>query len=171
LRYVWILALPFLFFSRPDAWGLLVGACVSLLGLCLRAFASGCIHKEEELATGGPYGIVRHPLYVGSFLVGFGLSLASGRGWLVVAFAVSFFWLYGRTVRAEEEKLEALFGESFQRYRRDVPAFLPSLRCPAGFQDGRGFQPWLYWRNKEWQAAVGTLAGYGLLWARMWLSG
>jgi protein-S-isoprenylcysteine O-methyltransferase Ste14 len=171
LRHVWILALPFLLLSSPNPGNLLVGGCVSLLGLGLRAYASGCILKEEELATGGPYGLVRHPLYIGSFLVGLGLGVASGRWWLLLGFMASFFWVYGRTIRAEEAHLEALFGASYRRYRREVPAVLPRFRGRSEFRSGGGFRPWLYWRNNEWQAAVGTLAGYALLWARMWFLG
>lgn len=126
------------------------------------------------MAVGGPYSLVRHPLYVGSFLVGTGLAWASGQWWLLLLFFVFFAWLYGTTISREEAKLEGLFGDEYLDYRRRVPPLLPRIsgRPTGPDPEGtgvEGFRPWLYWRNKEWQAAAGTLAGYGLLLARMWL--
>jgi protein-S-isoprenylcysteine O-methyltransferase Ste14 len=149
----------------------MAGGWVSVSGLVVRALAAGSIHKERELATGGPYRIIRHPLYVGSFLVGMGLALAGRRWWLPLAFVALFFWMYGRTIRAEEARLEGLFGPAYREYQRRVPAFLPRIDRRSPSVDGPGFRSWLYWRNKEWQTAVGTFTGYGLLWARMWLLG
>ncbi len=171
LRYVWLLALPFLLLSKPAPGILLGGALISLLGLGLRAFAAGSIHKDQKLATGGPYRIIRHPLYLGSFLVGFGFALASGRWWLLLVFMLLFLGLYGRTIRAEEATLEALFGPEYWRYRGEVPPFFPRLGGRHDLPRGPGFRSWLFWHNKEWQAALGTLSGYGLLWIRMWLLG
>jgi protein-S-isoprenylcysteine O-methyltransferase Ste14 len=163
----WLLALPFLYLSRPTPTFLVIGTLVSLSGLFLRAFAAGSIHKDRELATGGPYRFIRHPLYFGSFLLGLGLALAGGRWWLPVLFVGLFVWLYGRAIEAEERELESQFGEEFARYRGRVPAFLPRVHVRRSTASSPGFRSWLYWRNKEWQAALGTVIGFGLLWARM----
>lgn len=171
LKWAWLLALPFLYFAVPSPPLLLTGALLSLLGLLLRASAAGSIHKDRELATGGPYHRLRHPLYVGSFFVGFGLALAGGRWWFLPLFFVLFLWLYSRTIRAEEERLTRHFGEAYEIYRRRVPAFLPRLRASPPAHSSPGFRWELYARNREWQAALGTAAAYGLLWIRSWLPG
>jgi len=171
LRMVWLLALPYLYVSKPTAEYLLIGGLISFSGLLLRAWAAGSIHKDRELATGGLYGRLRHPLYSGSFLLGFGLALAGGRWWIPALFVGLFFWVYRRTVRAEEEALAGRFGEAYQNYRTQTPAFLPHFRHLSPINPGPGFQFGLFLRNKEWQAWLGTLIGYGLLWARMCVSG
>ncbi|MFH1762872.1 MAG: isoprenylcysteine carboxylmethyltransferase family protein [Gemmatimonadota bacterium] len=175
LRWVWLLALPFLYFSRPSPHLLLVGVPISFSGLLLRAWAAGCIHKDRELAVGGPYSRLRHPLYVGSFLLGLGLAAAGGRWWFPALFLGLFVWLYHRTTMAEDGALVRRFGQDYESYRDRVPAFIPLPRrysspiptptCTPGFRF------WLYLRNQEWQAALGALVGYGLLWLRMSLPG
>jgi protein-S-isoprenylcysteine O-methyltransferase Ste14 len=171
LRGAWLLVLPFLVFSRPTAALFLAGGLISLLGLLLRAVAAGSILKDERLASGGVYGRLRHPLYVGSFLLGLGLSVAGGRWWFPLAFAALFGWIYFLTIRAEVRELESRFGECFQSYRAQVPAFLPRLRPYRSGDPSQGFRLEVYLRNKEWQAALGALVGYAVLWARMILLG
>jgi hypothetical protein len=167
LRMTWLLVFPFLFLSRPSPRVLLVGALISLAGLLLRGLAAGFIHKDRELATGGPYDRLRHPLYVGSFLLGLGLALAGGRWWLPVIFSGLFTWLYSRAVRAEEKEMELRFGEQYEAYREQVSAVIPRLGRSSTHAPSLGFRFRLYRRNKEWQAALGALVGYGLLWVRM----
>ena len=125
---------------------------------------------------GGPYAHLRHPLYLGSFFTGLGLALAGGRWFFPPVFLLLFIWVYGRAIRAEDRTMETLFGDSYRRYRREVPAFVPRLRrhkVSVGGAVGDGGSVsvsgpglGLYLRNKEWQAALGTAAGFGLLWAK-----
>jgi hypothetical protein len=170
LKWVWPLALPFLFLARPSSQLLLVGALFSLSGLLLRGLAAGFIFKDRELAMGGPYSRLRHPLYLGSFLLGFGLALAGGRWWMPLLFSGLFVWLYHRTILAEEAGLVDLFGEDYRTYKRQVPALVPRLSRNGVPTPSPGFRIGLYLRNQEWQAALGALVGYWLLWVRMSLS-
>jgi hypothetical protein len=166
-----LLAFPFLYLSRPSPRTLLLGALISLSGLLLRALAAGSIHKDRELATGGPYNRLRHPLYLGSFLLGLGLALAGRRWWFPILFLGLFVWLYRRTIQAEEAVLMRRFGEDYESYRRQVPAFAPRFRPFVPSNPSPGFRFWLYLRNKEWQTALGALVGYGILWVSMSLLG
>lgn len=163
LRWAWLLVLPFLFLSRPTVGLLIAGSLISLLGLLIRAIAAGSILKDERLADGGVYSRLRHPLYVGSFLLGLGLSIAGGRWWFPVVFSALFGWTYSLTIRAEELELESRFGELFTRYREGVPAFLPRSRPYHSVDPSPGFRMGVYLRNREWQAALGAGVGYGLL--------
>ncbi len=173
LRLVWLLAIPFFFLATPFRSAMIVGFSISIPGLLLRALSAGSIHKERELATGGPYRHIRHPLYLGSFLVGLGFSVAGGRWWFPLLYLALFVWLYGRAITAEEVRLASLYGEEYRAYRESVPAFLPRLKPRPGPRPGSrgsgGVRFWLYRRNREWQAALGTLAGFGLLLVRMYL--
>ena len=171
LRLAWLLAVPFLLLSNPTVVTLLAGAAISLPGLFLRALAAGFIRKERELATRGPYRYLRHPLYLGSYIVGLGLAVAGGEWWFPFLYSGFFMWVYWRTVQAEELLLESLFGQEYLEYRKTVPAFLPRPPGQVTPTPSSGFRFGLYWRNNEWQAALGVGAGFGLLWARMYLLG
>lgn len=171
LKAVWLLIVPFLWFARPSPALLAWGAGLALLGLTIRGWAAGTIHKEKELTTGGPYAFTRNPLYVGSFFIGLGVTVAGGQ-WLFVALFLGFYLgVYGRTMSGESALLTELFGDRFLHYQAHVPAFVPRLspyRAPSG--GGGGFTWSQYRRNREWEAALGVAAGFGFLALRWWLS-
>ena len=81
---------------------------------------------ERRIVRDGALGTIRHPRYVmfvllalGNFLItGYPLVLAS----LVVAVAV-----FAAVMRLEENELRSYFGEEFEKYRREVPAFFPRI--------------------------------------------
>src|SRR5688500_2719594 len=100
----------FIFFAKPTGTALLAGACVSLLGLALRAWAAGHIRKNTQLATSGPYAFTRNPLYLGSFLLGLGFTIASGRWYLAVLFAALFIGIYVPTMRVAASTVAQLYG-------------------------------------------------------------
>ena len=74
--------------ARPAT--LIVGGLVALPGLALRAWATGHLRKNDALATTGPYAYTRNPLYLGSFVIGLGFTIAAGRLILGLVFAVLF---------------------------------------------------------------------------------
>jgi protein-S-isoprenylcysteine O-methyltransferase Ste14 len=158
-----LIVLAFGLFSRPTGLSLEVGLPVSMAGLALRAWAAGCLSKDRQLATGGPYAHTRNPLYLGTLLVAAGLSIASSNPWLAVLFAAVFLLVYLPVIQLEEQHLRLLFPE-YAAFARRVPALWPQLR---GYRDGGGqpFRLALYIRNREYQAAIGFAAGAGyLLW-------
>jgi protein-S-isoprenylcysteine O-methyltransferase Ste14 len=171
LRAVWLLVVPFLWFARPTATLLGVGAVLGLLGLIVRGWAAGTIHKEKELTTTGPYAFTRNPLYVGSFFLGLGITIAGGQWIWSLLFLVFYVGVYGRTMSGEATLLGELFGDRFHHYAANVPAFAPRLtpyRAPG--QEGGGFTLARYTRNREWEAALGALAGFGFLTAKYLLT-
>ena len=84
--------------------------------------------KNRTLATVGPYSVTRNPLYVFSLAGAIGIGLATES--LVVTVLILLFYIpvYHSTIHAEERKLAARFGEEFERYRRQVPRFIPNPR-------------------------------------------
>ncbi len=172
LRAVWLLVVPFLWFARPTAKLLVVGAGLGLLGLLVRGWAAGTIHKEKELTTTGPYAFTRNPLYVGSFILGLGITIAGGQWIWPALFLVFYAGVYGRTMGGEAVLLTELFGDRFRHYAANVPAFAPRLtpyRAPG--VEGGGFTLAQYKRNREWEAGLGALAGFAFLAAKWWLGG
>ena len=63
--------------ARPSWLSLGLGATVALVGESLRVWAAGHLEKELEVTTFGPYRWMRHPLYVGSSLLGAGFAVAA----------------------------------------------------------------------------------------------
>ena len=180
LRALWLLIIPFFWFAQPTVTTLAAGAALALLGLAIRASAAGFIHKEQVLTTTGPYARTRNPLYLGSFLLGCGVTLAGGQWIFVAAFVVFFAFVYQRTIRNEAEHLENLFGDAYRRYAEAVPLFLPRLtawRGPDGGGGGAaaraagespaGFSVDRWRRNREYEALLGAVAGLAGLWLRM----
>jgi len=142
------------------------GAGVSTTGLGLRAWAAGCIRKDRELATTGPYAHTRNPLYLGSFILGAGVTVAGGQWLFGVAFLAFFLLVYRATVRREVIELEARFGEGYRVYAAQVPSVLPRIIAYGGEHSDSppgGFSPARYMRNREWEAALGAVAAFGLL--------
>src|SRR5437764_11942650 len=77
-----LFAIIFIVFARPTVLSLLIGGGFALVGLAIRAWASGHIRKAKLLAVSGPYAYTRNPLYVGSFILGVGFTIAAGAWWL-----------------------------------------------------------------------------------------
>ena len=154
----------FLWFARPTWLTLTIGGGIALIGLSLRAWSAGHIRKNNVLATSGPYGYTRNPLYVGSFLLGVGFTVASGQLLLALPFAALFLGIYYPVMRVEAADLAQLFGEDYENYSRAVPLFLPRLRPYRDEKTvGAKFDATLYMRYREYQAALGLLVAWGLL--------
>jgi protein-S-isoprenylcysteine O-methyltransferase Ste14 len=153
----------FILFARPRPATLVAGAAVSFVGVLLRAWASGHIRKNDALAVSGPYAYTRNPLYLGSFVLGIGFTIGSGRWWLGIIFAALFLGIYLPVMRVESATLAKLFGERFQAYAGAVPLFLPRLTPYRSGQPKVGFDHGLYLRYREYRAALGLLIAWGLL--------
>lgn len=135
LKSVWLIVPLYLYFADPTAgeritppWLLIaIGAAIALAGGALRAWAAGTIKKNKVLSTHGAYAFTRNPLYLGSFLIGIGFAVASGRVSFLLFFLAFFAAVYSRTMSKEERRLEALFGAEYRRYAEAVPRFFPRI--------------------------------------------
>jgi len=158
-----LLVVVFAWFSRPTVRSLGSGLPLSAVGLVLRAWASGYLAKNERLATGGPYGHARNPLYLGTLLVAAGLVFASRSVWLGVLFTAVFVLVYLPAIQLEEQHLRELFPE-YPEYAASVPMIWPRL-TPIPQKNPHPFRRSLYLRNQEYRAGAGFAAGVlFLLW-------
>lgn len=110
---------------------------VSLLGELIRIITVGYAPKDtsgrntsagqiaEELNVTGLYSIVRHPLYVGNFLMWLGPVLFLQSAWFTVIFALIFWIYYERIMFAEEQFLRRKFGAAYDIWSEKVSAFIP----------------------------------------------
>ena len=67
-----------------------IGSAFVVLGLAIRAWAAGQLQKDKQLTTSGPYSHTRNPLYLGSFSIGVGVTIAGALPLFLVAFLVFF---------------------------------------------------------------------------------
>ena len=158
VRIGYLLAIAVLFLSRPEALPILIGACVGLIGLAIRAYAAGYLHKQAVLTTTGPYARTRNPLYFGSSILALGAAIAMN-SWLSAALLLFYFALvYTLVMRREEIELRGHHGSDFDAYANSVPLFFPRLTAPKQPAATIGAFSWAQYRkNHEYQAALGFL--------------
>jgi protein-S-isoprenylcysteine O-methyltransferase Ste14 len=78
------------------------------------------------LETGGPYRVIRHPVYLSESLETVFASLATSI-WVNVLGVLSWFALRSQA-KAEEEALEKLFGKTYTQYKARTGMFFPRIR-------------------------------------------
>lgn len=169
LGLAWLLVLPFLWFARPTPTSLLAGGITAFLGVLVRGWAAGHIRKDSTLTVAGPYAHVRNPLYVGSFLMGLGVTIAGGVPLFVAVFLTFYLMVYTRTAMVEARFLEERYGEAYRTYAVAVPLFVPrpSPWRPEGASPAPRFSLHRYRQNREWEAGLGVTAGFLFLVAKM----
>lgn len=156
-----LLGAAFWFFARPTLASIAAGVPFVLLGEAIRTWSSGYIRKNQELATTGPYALTRNPLYLGNGVLGFGF-VVMGRSWVfLLLFLAAFSFIYRSTIRQEEERLSAKFGERFSEYVTTVPRFFPRWR---GWRSERGSFDWdLVMKHREHRTWLGILVVLALM--------
>ncbi len=140
--------------ALQDQWEALCLA-VSALGLVVRALVIGHVPRgtsgrntaegqvAEVLNVTGMYDLVRHPLYLGNFLMWLGVAMLPRSGWLLVVVTLSFWLYYERIMFAEEEFLRRKFGAVYEKWAARTPAFLPRLGAVARALAGHWARPTL----------------------------
>ncbi len=146
----------FLWLARPTIVSLVVGGVIALDGLLIRAWAAGHLRKNQELAVSGPYAYVRNPLYVGTLTVGGGFALAGAHPAIGIALVVFFLALYLPVIEEEEAHLRKIL-KGYEDYEKRVPRVVPSFT--THYRSDVGFSAELYRKNREYEAALGYLAG------------
>lgn len=169
-----VCAAIFIILAQPEMATLLFGGAISLIGIALRAWSAGHIRKNAELTVSGPYAFTRNPLYLGSFLLGLGFAIASGRTILWIIFALLFLLIYLPVMKTEAETLRRLFSAQYDEYSHSVPLFLPGLIAykPSKtiYEATTKFDLSLYMKHREYRAALGMVGSWALLAIKaMWL--
>jgi len=162
-------AAVFLIFARPTPLTLMIGSAIAVLGLAIRAWASGHIRKASVLAVSGPYAHTRNPLYLGSLILGIGFTVAAGVWWLALLFVALFIGIYLPVMRVEAEDMRRIFGEEYETYAQNVPVLIPRI-TPWKHTDTR-FDYRLYLQYREYRAAIGAAAAVVVLAAKAYFLG
>jgi protein-S-isoprenylcysteine O-methyltransferase Ste14 len=141
-----------LWLARPTPTSMAIGAILAILGESLRIWAAGHLEKGREVTVSGPYRLTRHPLYVGSAMIGVGMIVASAS--LAVAALVLAYLALTLTsaVRSEERHLTEKFGQAYPAYREGR-----APDSPRRFSMARAIA------NKEHRAMLGLALSLALL--------
>jgi protein-S-isoprenylcysteine O-methyltransferase Ste14 len=138
--------------AHPTLASLVAGGIVAAAGESLRFWAAGHLEKGREVTKSGPYRWSRHPLYVGSSIIGFGIAIASASIAVWVLVAVYLAVSLTAAVITEEAVLTAKFGSEYVQYRKGR-----LTDVDRRFSLARAFG------NREPRAVVGVAAGWVLL--------
>jgi protein-S-isoprenylcysteine O-methyltransferase Ste14 len=116
-------------------------ACIfiSLVGLSVRIYTIGYTPDNtsgrntseqvaETLNQTGIYAIVRHPLYVGNYLMWLGIAFAAQNFWFVTAITLLYWLYYERIMYAEEQFLRRKFGKTYMDWVARTPTFIPNFK-------------------------------------------
>ena len=118
-------------------WGIF-SLVVGMIGLFFRILVVGHTpqntsgrNTREQIAdvlnTTGWYSVVRHPLYLGNYIMGLGVSLFPFVWWLPVIYSLVFSLYYERIMAAEEDFLRSKFGNDFDNWSEKTPGFFPDF--------------------------------------------
>ena len=146
-----------LWLADPTPQSLMIGAVVAIMGESIRLWAAGHLEKSKEVTMSGPYRYTRHPLYLGSSLIGIGMAIVANN--LVVAAIVIAYLVLTLTaaMRSEEAHLREKFGDAYDAYAE--------RRAP---QVERAFSLQRAIYNREHHTIVGLVAGLVLLAAKIY---
>ena len=106
-----------------------LGLVMALVGFCIRIVARG--YKESgslsggKLVTGGLYADVRNPMYLGTFLIGLGATLAVFHPVAVAIFVVGYAAIYIPQILREERILRGHFAKEYRDYCQRTPRLIP----------------------------------------------
>ena len=86
------------------------------------------VEEEHNLVTWGAYGFVRHPIYLGVFLIWLSLAAAFRSPVVLLLTTLYVIPVYLLYIRSEERMMLGEFGAEYEKYRDRVGMVLPHLQ-------------------------------------------
>ena len=163
----WVLGLVAVWLARPTPTSLVIGLTLAAVGESIRIWAAGHLVKWKGLTRSGPYRRTRNPLYLGSFLVGIGFTVATARWEVGLLLVALLFGVYLPVMTAEAARLTEAHPDAYPDYAREVPLLLPVPGRSASSVQGGAFSWKKVRENREHVTVLGCLAAGLLLWWRM----
>jgi protein-S-isoprenylcysteine O-methyltransferase Ste14 len=130
-------------------WVFAVGPLLVLIGEGLRIWAVrhiGTVSRTRTtrygpLITGGPYGVVRNPLYVGNWFLWTGFAVWSGLLWMLPVAWIVFALQYSAIAKWEGAFLRGIYQAAYDQYAGHVRAWVPRWP-PRPAEAEAAFHPW-----------------------------
>jgi protein-S-isoprenylcysteine O-methyltransferase Ste14 len=149
-----------LWLATPTLRSLVIGGAIAILGESIRIWAAGHLEKSKEVTSSGPYRYTRHPLYLGSSVIGIGMAVVANNAIVAVIVIAYLALTLTAAMRSEEAHLREKFGDAYDAYAEKRAA-----RVERTFS----WQRAVY--NREHHTIAGLLAGLLMLTAKMLLAG
>jgi len=141
---LFLLSIPFIYLNSLESsydnlilFYNLIALFLSILGFLIRFYTIGTTPKNtsgrntdkqiaETLNTTGIYSLIRHPLYLGNYLIWIGVCFFTYNLYFVLLTSLLFWLYYERIIYAEERFLESKFQDIFVLWSKSVSAFFPT---------------------------------------------
>jgi protein-S-isoprenylcysteine O-methyltransferase Ste14 len=136
-----------LWLATPDVWSIFIGFFVMMIGMFFRAWSSGYINKDKELATEGPYSLTRNPLYFGNLLIGTGIAIACNNWVTALIFAVYYFSFFTFLIAIERKRMKKRFGPRYEAWAKQANLFFPKIKKI----NNANFNIAYYMKNREYR--------------------
>ena len=142
---LFFITIPFIFFTDYNSITdtneniyTIISVFLSSLGFLIRFYTIGTTPKgtsgrntkeqvAEVLNSTGIYATVRHPLYLGNYLIWIGIATFVFSLFFILLISLLFWIYYERIMFAEERFLEKRFGEEYLNWSNKIPAFIPNF--------------------------------------------
>ena len=142
---LFVLSIPFIYLTDYNNISeqnqkniLLLAVMLSSVGFLIRFYTIGTTpsgtsgrNTQNQIAdilnSTGMYSMVRHPLYLGNYIIWLGIAISTFNIFFVIIMSLLFWIYYERIMFAEEDFLENKFGHVFISWSNSLPAFIPSV--------------------------------------------
>jgi protein-S-isoprenylcysteine O-methyltransferase Ste14 len=122
--------------TTTDETHFFFGMILVLCGETFRVFSAGYLQgrhtvtriEADFLNTSGPYAFMRNPLYVGNFMVDFGICIVLNVWFYYPLYIAEYILLYTIIIPYEEKFLRDKFGKTFEDYKEKTLAIIPKFR-------------------------------------------
>ncbi|UCH92986.1 MAG: isoprenylcysteine carboxylmethyltransferase family protein [Candidatus Aminicenantes bacterium] len=142
-----------LYLAEPSPTSVAVGFFFIIAGTFFRAWASGYINKDKELATEGPFSLTRNPLYFGNFVLGLGIAIAGNNLYSYAIFFGFYLLFFPFLMVLEHKRMKKKFGEAYRQYAEKLHSFFPKI---TKMKKGE-FNISYYMKNKEYRVLYFSL--------------
>ncbi len=142
---IFLLAIPFIGITDyasisevNERYYTIISLFLSFVGLLIRFYTIGTTphgtsgrntkqQVAEVLNSTGIYATLRHPLYLGNYLIWIGIATYVFNPLFILIISLIFWLYYERIMFAEERFLEKKFGDEYLDWSNKIPAFIPNF--------------------------------------------
>lgn len=170
-----VISIPFIFnkqsnertiFPFIELYGIYFSFTLLLAGHLIRSLAIGYknLHTSgknrdqqvaEKLNTEGVYSLIRHPLYLGNFLIWTGLSILLENIFFIFISSIFFILMYYFIIQLEEMYLRDKFKKEHEKWSEKTLIFIPKF---TNYKSVNGAFNWkMVWKN-EYPGICATLS-------------
>ena len=144
---------------------------ISTIGFLIRFYTIGTTPKgtsgrnrrnqiADELNSSGLYSLIRHPLYLGNYLIWIGISMFTINFLFCILISLIFWIYYERIMYAEERFLEKKFSERYILWASKTPAFIPNF---IGFKKPKKSFSIISVLRREYAGMLATVIGFSFI--------